>query len=76
VEAAGAISGLTHHDPEAGDACVLWCLAIRHAILSGKLDARIGLQYIDVERQELWASRLDVAEASKPADFKNNGSYR
>jgi hypothetical protein len=22
-----------HFDPEAGDACVLWCLAIRHAIL-------------------------------------------
>jgi ADP-ribosylglycohydrolase/protein-tyrosine phosphatase len=72
VEAARAISALTHHDPEAGDACVLWCLAIRHAILTGKLDARIGLRYIDVERQELWASRLDVAEASKPADFKNN----
>jgi ADP-ribosyl-[dinitrogen reductase] hydrolase len=34
---------------------------------------RIGLQYIDIERQELWAARLDVAEASQPADFTNNG---
>ena len=35
VEAARAVSELTHYDPEAGDACVLWCLAIRHAVLTG-----------------------------------------
>ena len=35
VEAARAVSELTHYDPDAGDACVLWCLAIRHAILTG-----------------------------------------
>ncbi|WP_348536337.1 ADP-ribosylglycohydrolase family protein [Mycobacterium sp. OTB74] len=29
VEAARAVSELTHFDPDAGDACVLWCLAIR-----------------------------------------------
>jgi len=52
---------------------VLWCLAIRHAILTGKLDARIGLQQIPIERRDLWVSRLTVAEASKPADFTNNG---
>ena len=34
---ARAISGLTHADPLAGDACVLWCLAIRHAVLSGEV---------------------------------------
>jgi ADP-ribosyl-[dinitrogen reductase] hydrolase len=73
VEAARAVSELTHYDPEAGDACVLWCLAIRHAILTGLLDARIGLQYIDIDRRDLWASRLEVAEASQPSDFTNNG---
>jgi ADP-ribosylglycohydrolase len=73
VEAAWAISELTHHDPEAGDACVLWCLAIRHAILTGKLDARIGLNHIDGSRRDLWAKRLDLAEASQPSDFTNNG---
>ena len=73
VEAARAVSELTHHDPEAADACVLWCCAIRHAILTGALDARIGLQHIDIDRRDLWAIRLDVAEASKPSDFKNNG---
>jgi ADP-ribosyl-[dinitrogen reductase] hydrolase len=73
VEAARAVSELTHYDPEAGDACVLWCCAIRHAILTGLLDARIGLQYIAIGRRDLWASRLNVAEASKPSDFTNNG---
>ena len=73
VEAARAVSELTHYDPEAGDACVLWCLAIRHAILTGELDARIGLQHIDADRRDLWATRLDVAEASQPSDFTNNG---
>jgi ADP-ribosyl-[dinitrogen reductase] hydrolase len=73
AEAARLVSDLTHADPEAGDACVLWCLAIRHAILTGELDARIGLRHIDADRRDLWASRLDVAEASKPSDFSNNG---
>jgi ADP-ribosylglycohydrolase len=73
VKAARAVSELTHYDPEAGDACVLWCLAIRHAILTGVLDARIGLQHIDIDRRDLWATRLDVAEVSQPSDFKNNG---
>ena len=73
VEAARLVSDLTHADPEAGDACVLWCLAIRHAILTGVVDARIGLQHIDSDRRDLWASRLDVAEASQPSDFTNNG---
>jgi ADP-ribosylglycohydrolase/protein-tyrosine phosphatase len=73
VEAARAVSELTHYDPEAGAACVLWCLAIRHAILTGELNIRIGLQHIDADRRGLWAERLDVAERSRPSEFKNNG---
>jgi ADP-ribosyl-[dinitrogen reductase] hydrolase len=73
VEAARAVSELTHYDPEAGDACVLWCLAIRHAVLTGKLDVRIGLRHIVTDRRHLWASRLDAAETSRPSDFANNG---
>jgi hypothetical protein len=73
VQAARSVSELTHYDPEAGDACVLWCLALRHAILTGELDVRIGLQHIGADRRDLWASRLDVAEASRPSDFTNNG---
>lgn len=73
VQAARAISDLTHHDPDAGDACVLWCCAIRHAVLTGVLDVRIGLRHFDSERRELWKKRLDAAESSKPSDFANNG---
>jgi ADP-ribosyl-[dinitrogen reductase] hydrolase len=73
VEVARLVSELTHYDPEAVDACVLWCLAIRHAILTGVLDARIGLQHIDTDRRDLSAKRLDVAEASQPSHFTNNG---
>ena len=73
VEAARAVSVLTHFDPDASDACVLWCCAIRHAVLNGELDVRIGLQHIDADRRPTWASLLDVAEESQPSDFKNNG---
>jgi ADP-ribosyl-[dinitrogen reductase] hydrolase len=73
VEATRAVSELTHYDPEAGDACVLWCCAIRHAILTGALDARIGLQHIPTERRDIWAARLDAAEKAQPSDFTNNG---
>ena len=69
VEAARAVSELTHYDPDAGDACVLWCTAIRHAILTGEPDARIGLGHIGIERRDLWASRLDEAETSQPSAF-------
>jgi len=73
VEAARTISELTHFDPDAGDACVLWCSAIRHAVLTGELDIRIGLGHLDSDRQELWSERLDAAEGSTPASFPNNG---
>ena len=73
IEAATAISALTHFDPEAGEACVLWCLAIRHAVLTGKLDARVGLKRLDAARQPVWAQRLDDAEATEPAAFDRNG---
>ncbi len=73
VEAARAVSELTHFDPEAADATVLWCSAIRHAVLTAELDVRIGLCHIDSGRREMWSRRLDEAEASRPADFPNNG---
>nr|WP_083667387.1 ADP-ribosylglycohydrolase family protein [Mycobacterium sp. SP-6446] len=73
TETARTVSELTHFDPEAGDACVLWCLAIRHAILTGTVDARIGLRHLPADRRDTWAARLDAAENAKPADFPNNG---
>ncbi|MCV7004421.1 ADP-ribosylglycohydrolase family protein [Mycobacterium gordonae] len=73
AEAARTVSELTHYDPEAGDACVLWCLAIRNAVLTGELNARIGLRHLEVERRTLWAGRIHQADLMHPAEFTNNG---
>lgn len=69
VAAARTVSGMTHFDPEAGDACVLWCLAIRHAVLTGELDVRVGLSRVPADRRDLWEERIGVAESSRPRDF-------
>lgn len=73
TEAAEALSSLTHFDPEAGEACVLWCHAIRHAVLTGELDVRIGLSQLHENRTDVWRKRLDDAEALSPSDFERNG---
>jgi ADP-ribosyl-[dinitrogen reductase] hydrolase len=73
AEAAIAVSALTHFDPSAGQACALWSLAIRHAVLTGELDARAGLGYLPARARDVWAARLDQAEKSRPEDFSRNG---
>lgn len=73
VEAARALSELTHFDPDAGDACVLWSCAIRHAVITGDMNIRAGLRHIDEERRPIWIDRLDAAENGRPSDFENNG---
>ncbi|MFG1920501.1 ADP-ribosylglycohydrolase family protein [Cryptosporangium sp. NPDC048952] len=67
VDAARAVSALTHHDPVAGDGCALWCLAIDHAIRTGELDVRVGLSRIDTDGY--WAARIDEAEAQPVSAF-------
>ncbi|PXA68271.1 ADP-ribosylglycohydrolase family protein [Cryobacterium arcticum] len=71
--AARAISDLTHVEADAGDACVLWCLAVRHAVLAGELDVRVALGALPVERRERWSGLIDEAEAHPPAYFDRNG---
>ncbi|MEB3021510.1 ADP-ribosylglycohydrolase family protein [[Mycobacterium] crassicus] len=75
VEAARSISELTHFDPDAGDACVLWCTAIRRAVLTGELDVRVGLEHLDEPRRQTWAERLDAAEAAQPSAFSSNNGW-
>jgi ADP-ribosylglycohydrolase len=70
IAAAAAVSTLTHYEADATEACVLWCLAIRHAVLTGELDLRAGLHYVD----PVWTGRIDEAEREEPAHFaRNNG---
>jgi ADP-ribosylglycohydrolase len=73
VEAARTISALTHYDTRALDACALWSLAIRHAILHGELDVRAGLDHLGADAAAYWKERLDEAEASEPERFRPNG---
>ena len=75
ADAARQISRLTHADPLAGDACVLWCIAIDRAIREGRLDGvRDGLRCLDDPQQaDRWAQWLDDAEGRPPEDFAPNG---
>jgi ADP-ribosyl-[dinitrogen reductase] hydrolase len=71
--AARAISDLTHYEADAGDACVIWTLAIRHAILTGKLDVRVGLDWLEAPARDRWKALIDEAETRQPRDFDRNG---
>lgn len=71
--AAGILSALTHADPDAQEACGLWCVAIRNAVLTGTLDVRAGLPLLSAERASVWLDRIETAERSRPRDFSRNG---
>ncbi len=71
--AARRVSSLTHWDDDARDACVLWCLAISHAVVAGEFDIEAGLPLIPEERRDLWRSRIAEAESKRPVDFPRNG---
>ncbi|MCQ6269105.1 ADP-ribosylglycohydrolase family protein [Pseudarthrobacter sp. R1] len=73
MAAAGVLSALTHADPDAQEACGLWCVAIRHAVLTGLLDVRDGLPLLPAARASLWLERIETAERSRPRDFTRNG---
>lgn len=74
VDAAGAISDLTHHDERAREACRLWSFAIRHAVLTGTLDGvRLYLSEAEASTNDYWSPLLDIAETGTPADFPKNG---
>lgn len=74
AEAARAIAELTHADVLAGDACVIWAVAVRRAVLDGTFDGvREGLDHISEPRRDRWASWLDDAESQPPGTFNPNG---
>ena len=74
VEAAMSISALTHFDPAAGEACALWCLAIRHAVLHGELvGPSVGIDYLPVESRDYWRGIIAEAESKQSWEFPNNG---
>lgn len=73
AEAARKVGALTHYDEHAQEACALWALAIRHAILHAEFDLRAGLDHLDPDAAAYWTERLDEAETSDPGRFRPNG---
>jgi hypothetical protein len=55
------------------DTGVLWCAAIRHAVLTGHLDVRIGLGRLDSDRRQRWTERFDAADHVAPSAFNARG---
>ncbi|MRH90062.1 ADP-ribosylglycohydrolase family protein [Nocardia sp. SYP-A9097] len=71
AKAAAVVSSLTHYDMQAMQACKLWTLAIRHAVLYGTYGGvRQALSIVD---SGFWGPLLDKAECGTPADFPKNG---
>jgi ADP-ribosylglycohydrolase len=73
AEWARIVSDLTHAEAAAGDACVLWCLAIDHAVRTGELEVAIGLPALPAERRDTWCQRLEEALELPPTAFAHNG---
>lgn len=75
ADAAGRIAQLTHWESDNVDAVVLWCLAIRHAIRTGTLDLRAGLDFVPAgDRRARWSDLIDQATKPgvHPRDFQEN----
>ncbi|MCK9871653.1 ADP-ribosylglycohydrolase family protein [Nocardiopsis dassonvillei] len=74
ANAARRVAELTHADPLAGDACVIWTEGIRHAVQRGDFGGiRQGVKLLPQQRRDWWNTRLDEAEAADPHTFTNNG---
>jgi ADP-ribosylglycohydrolase len=69
AEAARAVAGLTHADPQAEDACVLWTEAIRVAVATGELAVAAGLGLVD----DRWRASLAEAGIGDLGRFHPNG---
>jgi ADP-ribosyl-[dinitrogen reductase] hydrolase len=77
ASAAGRVAQLTHWESDNVDACVLWCLAIRHAILTGELDVRAQLPWVPAERRARWEGFIDEATAIgiHPRQFESGNGW-
>lgn len=73
--AARAYSDITHGDPVAAEACVLWNHAQRHAVVHAEFDMTVGLSHLPSERQEVWRDHIRVAESGVPRDFRAHNGW-
>jgi ADP-ribosyl-[dinitrogen reductase] hydrolase len=72
VSAAGVVAGLTHYEAIAREACAVWCLMIRHAVLIGELPRFDDIEpWVPGDRAS-WREVLADAERQAPATFAQN----
>jgi ADP-ribosylglycohydrolase len=69
------ISDLTHYESDAGDACVIWSLAIRHAIRTGEFEIRGPIDALPEERRARWHELVDVAEGRHPREIPGSNGW-
>ena len=69
ARAARTYSDLTHGNPTAAEACILWNLAQREAILTGRFDIRAGIAHLPESRRAYWEDLFVQAESGMPQDF-------
>jgi ADP-ribosyl-[dinitrogen reductase] hydrolase len=72
VEAAMAVSSLTHHDELAQEACAVWCLMLRYAVLTGGFPILAVIEE-HVPNPGRWYKILAKAEWREPHVFEDNG---
>lgn len=72
VDAAMKVSALTHYETVAQEACAVWCLIIRHAVLVGEFP-----QFSDIAQwvpsPTYWQEVFAQAEENHPFNFTQNG---
>ena len=68
VEAAMAVSALTHFQDYAREACAIWCLMIRHAVLHGAFPGSPTSK----RPSDRWRGLITAAETQPPSSFKQN----
>lgn len=73
--AARRIAQLTHWEDDAAEACILWSQAIRHAVVTTKLDIRIGIDELSAEARAKWKERIALAEEKQPEDFHSTNGW-
>ncbi|WP_349826582.1 ADP-ribosylglycohydrolase family protein [Brevibacterium litoralis] len=71
VEAAGAVSALTHYQDHAQEACAVWCLMIRHTVLTGQFPTFEDIAPW-VPQPDKWRTLLTEAEQKDPGEFTTN----
>ena len=73
ARAARAVCELTHADALAAESCILWCEAIRIAVLEARFDLAGGLDLLPESSRDFWRRAIDEATGVDPASIGRNG---